>query len=472
MRLGVVRGISYGLFGPPDEFVGAARNLGAGLIRSYLYWSQVQPEPDRYDWRTVDALLSQLDGDGSGDDEEVWLTVCSSSPWATRQATDFLPPSPAHNLDTYADFVRELVRHCAGRVRYWQCDNEPSNTDLLWAGTAPEYVAQLTAFHSAVKQVDPSARVVLGGCGYDVYSSPPDSPARKFFSHLTDAGRHAFDDLSVNLYGDPAGVPAAIATARQFLTDHGYQRPVLAGEHGGPVLFEFPDAEAAVQQAFLAAFTTAPATQSTAELVERAGQDTPERRALVDLYERADTLPPRLRMLMADCPPELAAIRDRIACRQLVQRVVLAAASGVRRTAYWCLGPEVPGYSDPYQLMHLLFGKLPLLDYAGVALTVRHPAADTFALTARLLAGVDGLIEVDGDQQARAFAADPGPLTVAWRTGDTFDGENLPPLATTLPWPLPTARVTDAFGAHCIVETRDGQLPLALTVTPVFVTPA
>ena len=105
IRLGVVRGISYGVFGRPDEFVPQARALGAGLVRAYLYWGQIEPEPGRYVWDTVDALLDQLDGD-----EEVWITLCSSSLWATRQPTDFLPPSPAHDLATYGEFVRRTVR--------------------------------------------------------------------------------------------------------------------------------------------------------------------------------------------------------------------------------------------------------------------------------------------------------------------------------------------------------------------------
>ncbi len=172
IRLGIVRGISYGLFGPPDEFLPQARGLGAGLVRAYVYWGQVERTPGEDDWSVVDALLDQLDGT-----EEVWVTVCSSSSWATRQPTDFLPPSPAHDLATYASFVRRLVTHCAGRVHYWQCDNEPSNTGLLWAGTAPEYLAQLKAMYAAAKEADPAASVVLGGCGYDVLSAEPGSPA-------------------------------------------------------------------------------------------------------------------------------------------------------------------------------------------------------------------------------------------------------------------------------------------------------
>ncbi len=250
VRLGVVRGISYGLFGAPGEFVAQARVLGAGMIRAYFYWGQVEPEPGRYRWEAVDALLGQLTGD-----EEVWITLCSSSPWGTRVATDFLPPSPARDQHAYGEFVRRIVEHCAGRVRYWQCDNEPSNTDLLWAGTAAEYVEQLTTFYRAVKDADPGAAVVLGGCGYDVFSSEPGSTPRLFFDHLADAGREVFDLFSVHLYGDVASVPGYLDQAREMMRSHGYLKPVVAGEHGGPQPFEFGEAMAVMQQVFAAAFS-------------------------------------------------------------------------------------------------------------------------------------------------------------------------------------------------------------------------
>src|SRR5262245_53126207 len=111
IRLGVVRGISYGLFGKPDTFAGEARALGARLIRAYLYWSQVEPRPGQWEWDTVDALLDQMEGD-----QELWITLCSSSMWATRTSTDFQPPSPARDLAAYREFVRRTVAHCVGRV--------------------------------------------------------------------------------------------------------------------------------------------------------------------------------------------------------------------------------------------------------------------------------------------------------------------------------------------------------------------
>src|ERR1700756_1982648 len=75
IRMGIARGVSYGLFGPPDALVCPTRALGAGLVRVYIYWSQVQPEPERWDWTAVDSVLTQLTGQ-----EEVWVTVCLARP--------------------------------------------------------------------------------------------------------------------------------------------------------------------------------------------------------------------------------------------------------------------------------------------------------------------------------------------------------------------------------------------------------
>ncbi|WP_068053762.1 hypothetical protein [Nocardia xishanensis] len=190
IRLGVVRGTTYGLFGPPEEFVPQARALGAGIVRVNIYWSQVEPEPGRFVWTALDALLEQLD-----DGDEAWVTVCASSEWATRRTTRWLPASPALDIDRYRHFVRALAAHRPGRIRFWQCEIEPC-LPLFWAGTAGDYLTQLRVFHDAVEQADPAALVVLAeGIRRNLYY--PIAPEWDFHRDSRAAGALMFGKLQL-----------------------------------------------------------------------------------------------------------------------------------------------------------------------------------------------------------------------------------------------------------------------------------
>lgn len=466
--------MSYGLFGPPDDFVAASRALGAGLVRVYVYWSQVQPASGQWDWTAVDAFLTQLTGE-----EEVWVTVCSSSPWATHQPTDFLPSSPAKDEETLHRFVRALVSRCAGRVRYWQCNNEPSNVGLLWAGSAADYVAQLGVFHRAVREADPNAAVVLGGCGYDVLSAAPGHPPRQFFDHVLATGGGWFDLFAIHLYDEPTHIPAHVETVREMMRAHGYERPVVVGEYNGPTLFQLPEVEPVLQGAMASALAASGAATggdlSTERLTAAANLETPERRAMKALYAHMSELPPPLQMLMKGCPPELEERRHRINCREIVSRNLFALSTGVRRTVCWHLAPEIAHYEDPFTMMELLQGKLLLLSHDDDGqLTRRWPAADTFRLLADHLDGAHSVARIPIKQHPELFVfaverCEHPPVIVVWKDEDPFSGEDEPPAVVKWQWPHPQAVAIDALGIHHPVGMHDGYLTMPISVTPLFV---
>ncbi|MFI9507783.1 hypothetical protein [Nocardia sp. NPDC052566] len=468
IRLGVVRGITYGLFGPPEPIVAPARGIGAGVIRVYLYWSQIEPEPGRFVWDAVDTLLAQLDGD-----EEVWVTVSSSSMWATRRATDMLPPSPARDLDTFAAFVRRLVERCRGRVMYWQCDNEPS-IPILWAGTAAEYVAQLKVFAAAVRAADPAALVTLGGL-------PPGGHRPGVFEYIAEHARDDFDVFDIHLYGDPYGIPEQIAAARKLMAAHGYQKPVVAGEYNGPVLFQFPELMGELGAVFAGFGAQMVGTdgEGTADAEWTATTtDTgpaPEHEAMADLYARMAELPPRIQMFMENCPPEYEQLRHRWNSRDIVMRNVLALSAGVRRTLCWNLAPESPAGGDIYSGMVLLFNKFKLMDYEGDRIAHRYPSAAALALTARMLSGTTVVVrrEFEGHPELYVFEIEraSGPLLVAWERRDDVTGEAQPPALFHHPWSAATAHAVNAYGEPVPVETASGAVHFPISLTPLFIEP-
>ena len=464
VKLGIVRGISYGAFGAPGEVIAPTRALGASVARVYFTWNQIEPEQRRIDWRAVDALLAQLQTH-----DELWLTVVSASRWATTVASDFLPASAEKDEAAYARFVGALVAHCGGRVRYWQCNNEPSNGGL-WSGSATEYATQARAFAQAVRAADPEAQIVLGGCGYDVLSAPSDGEARKFFDQVLAAAGDAFDLFAVHLYDDPARIPRHIEDVRAMMRAHGTEKPVVVGEYGGPTLLGFPRLEPVMQQIMMEAFSGAGPSFDSAELATQA--ETPDRKAMRSLYARMASLPPELQMFMQNCPPELAAKRDRIAQREIVTRNLLAMAEGVRLTMCWNLAPEVPNYRDPYNLMGFLSDKLALMDFAGTALSKVEPAGETFRRFATAMQGATGVTRLESEPGIVAIAVERdarGPLHVIWAERDAFSGEDDAPKPVSWTWAQATARVVDALGVEQTAEWHEGRLALKVGVTPLLI---
>lgn len=467
LTMGVVRGISHGLFGAPDEFGSAVRDLNASLVRAFLYWGQVEPQPGVFDWTVIDRLLQQVKGSG-----RLWLTVCSSSLWATRTSTSFLPPSPPVDASAYARFVRELVGRCESKVSYWQCENEPSNVGLRWSGTAVEYGDLLTTFAESVRAVPASGQIVLGGMGYEVLSSEAGSAAWQFFDTVLAAAGSSFDLVDVHSYDDPRRIPGHFAAVRALLAKNGCAQPLVVGEYGGPTIFGFSVAERAVQAAIMAA------VPETSPLLpeERTQGEAPDRLAMRELYKHLSELPPELQQFLDGCPSELAARRDRIACREIVTRNLIAFAEGVTTTCCWGLAPEVPDFSDPYDMLGLVSARLDLFEFRDGTFKDAQPAADAF----RLLAGaLQDAIAVEriilGDRRDVwafnvVFPSGSGrAVQVLWRDADPFAGDEEGHGAFEWHWVHEHIHVFNAFAEEVSIPVwNHGLLAVPLSATPIL----
>jgi hypothetical protein len=463
ITLGIVRGISYGVFGPPGTFMPQLRDLGAKVARVYLAWHQIEPEPGHYDWSAVDALLAQCE---PGD--RLWITVVTASRWATRQATDFLPASPPRDLAAYQLFLGALVSRCRGAAAYWQCNNEPSNA-RLWSGTAADYAELATVFARTVRNADPDAQIVLGGCGFDVLGSNAGSAQRSFFDEVLASAGDAFDLFDIHLYDAPQRIPAHMDDVRGMMRAHGAEKPVVVGEYGGPTLLGFPELDPVMQGVMAEALAGGGPSLDSADLAT--ADETPDRLAMRTLYAKMAELPPTLQMFMQGCPPALEARRHRIACREMVTRNLLAMASGAKLTLAWNLAPEVPNYRDPFNLMGFLSDKLALLAYQHDELARREPAAETFARFADLMSDATDVLRIDTNLGIVAVevARARGPLHAFWAEADPFTGEDEPPKLIEWPWTAETAHVCDVFGIARDATPTSGLLSIGVSITPLLV---
>lgn len=460
---GIAGGFLYGYQGTAAyEFMQQLRQLGSGFTKIYFFWNQIEPEKGKFDWSAVDKFVNQLDSP-----EEGLISLFSASQWATVRSSALLPPSPAKNPDDYYRFVYEVVKHCKGRVRYWQNDAEP-NSPLYWSGTKEEFVAELRVFYKAVKAADPSAVVVVGG--YDGLFGPPGTrpfPNQEvglaFFDYVLEEGRDAFDVFDLRLYSDPYTIAARVDFMRQKMLALGYDKPIVSTEYGGPNLFEFPEN-----------WQYGPLVSSWIQSVATSGaEDKPPRNPIAELYDKMSSLPPQTQMFMIGCPLELEAKYQRIQARGIVMRNLFALSAGVQKTVYWYLPATPATGAQRFHIMALMYGKIGLIELHDSVLSKRLTGADTFERMAKALAGVRHVTKIDVPERPSIFLfevdrGERGPAYVVWERRDAFTGEDSPAVPFEWPWSSKTANAEDALGHRMAVEVRDGKLHLSVSLTPIF----
>jgi hypothetical protein len=84
-------------------------------------------------------------------------TIGSNNYWPGWADTNGLP-----DLDKWQTFVNQLVTHYSGRVRYWEIWNEP-----IYDFTPQFYAQMLQRAGTAIRQADPTAKIVAMGGVYD-----------------------------------------------------------------------------------------------------------------------------------------------------------------------------------------------------------------------------------------------------------------------------------------------------------------
>lgn len=431
----------------PDRFMPQLRALGGGFSRVTLYWTQLEPQPNAPRWDDLDAYLDQL-----ATPDEGMITLASASPWATRTKAAIFPSSPAKDPQAYYAFVRSVVEHCAGRVRYFQADTEPSNR-FFWAGTAEEYAAEQRTFYRAVKDADPKAMVVLGGSDglFDPSGQDP-LPNQQANLAFLDTVLHdaagAYDVFDLHLYADPYTIPARVALVREKMRANGGEKPVIASEMSGPGFFEFKG-----NRRFAGALF-GPA----------AGAE-----AIRKLRQSLDTLPSEARMFL-DTPASLAGQQLlRVQTEDLVIRSVLALSAGVERAAWFEIWHD---NRDPDATHDIINSPTGLFTRNDSGLGSATPLGAVFSRVAQALGNARSVtrIDVPGEDDVQAYRVDragAAPLLIAWRRPPRR-GEEVTPRPAHLRWPSPICAATRADDAPVAATCSGGVAVLALTDMPVF----
>jgi hypothetical protein len=160
--------------------------LGVGWVRVFAAWNIFEPNRGHLNEPEIDALEAGLAALPKG--TKAIVDVVNTPEWESGSSNTAMPPrDPAD----YARFVSALAKRMAGRVAAWEIWNEEDAS--LWWASGPDpaaYTTLLKAAYPAIKSVDPSSTVVLGGLTGNDY---------EFLSELyADGAKGYFDAVAVH----------------------------------------------------------------------------------------------------------------------------------------------------------------------------------------------------------------------------------------------------------------------------------
>ncbi|MCC7372669.1 MAG: hypothetical protein IT306_29925 [Chloroflexi bacterium] len=236
-RFGMVQGIVQ-----PD----LAWQAGARWDRIIFPWSLIQKDgPNSWTqlYFTDEAIKAQARR-GVTMAGILIYTPQWASPWPDRGR----PVDPPRGLEldykdpnnTWGQFVRKVVERHKGVVDHWIVWNEPDlytpGLRYTFDGSFEQYAQLLKVAYLNTKEINPSAKVILGGMAYwwdKEHQRPPFlGPLLEVIGKDPDRAKnnHYFDIVSVHTYTAPLNSFAEPMIMRDILAQRNMKKPIWIGE--------------------------------------------------------------------------------------------------------------------------------------------------------------------------------------------------------------------------------------------------
>ncbi|MDR1792065.1 MAG: hypothetical protein LBR36_01275 [Bacteroidales bacterium] len=156
--------------------------MGISWVLTTFYWGSIEHKEGVWDFASTDAFVDSA----RSYSKKIIAVLGYQTDWIYPQGGSKKYISPAHIPD-FVNFVEKTVSRYKGKIDAWQIWNEP-NFKMFWKGSKEDYLALTAAASAKIQQIDPQAKVLMGGfnlLGYGKYLQS------LFNSNLMTSGRAA-----------------------------------------------------------------------------------------------------------------------------------------------------------------------------------------------------------------------------------------------------------------------------------------
>jgi len=135
------------------------------FMRISFGWDAIESAEGKYDWLFWDDFVKM-----AVDEYGITLLpyICYVPQWSSTnpQDTMFFWNYPPKDNKPWGDFIKTLVKRYKDRIKTWEVWNEP-DIWIYWQGNRKQFVDFMKTASDAVREADPTAKVVFPGIAYD-----------------------------------------------------------------------------------------------------------------------------------------------------------------------------------------------------------------------------------------------------------------------------------------------------------------
>lgn len=135
------------------------------FMRISFGWDAIESEEGKYNWLFWDEFVRM-----AVDDYGITLLpyICYTPQWISEGSNDtmYFWNYPPKDYKPWRDFVRSLVTRFKDRIKTWELWNEP-DIWIYWQGNRKQFVDFMKTASDAVREADPTSKVVFPGIAYD-----------------------------------------------------------------------------------------------------------------------------------------------------------------------------------------------------------------------------------------------------------------------------------------------------------------
>lgn len=178
-------------------------------------WPQVNPGRGKYDWSSLDKWLTLA----RKRNVDVLYTFGRVPAWANGNKGQSVPPSDLADWDSY---VRAIVKHTKGQVKFWEIWNEP-NDPRFWTGDNATLIDMARRAYQIIKAEQPTAVVLTPSATWTTTS-----PSQWFDRYFAAGGGQYADVIAFHGYvgTTPEGIVPELQKLWAVTSRHWINKPI------------------------------------------------------------------------------------------------------------------------------------------------------------------------------------------------------------------------------------------------------